>query len=529
MIDTNKSEADIMKLLNELQVQKEELRVQNEALQISENKYRMLVENSPDAIAIYRDRKVVFGNSECLRLMGAHSKTDLIGKSLIEFVHPDFREFVIERMKKVTAKGTILPIAEEKFIILDGSEIDVEVKAMSVIFENKPAVQLIIRDISDRKQTEIKLIESENRYKRITEGLTDYLYTVIVKNGKAVKTIHNEACKAITGYSSKEFSNDPYLWINMVVPEEKEKVAARFLKILNNIDLPPSEHRIICKNGKIRWIRDTSIPKYDLKGKLIAYDGVIKDITQQKQSELAIQLKNEELILSNAEKDKFFSIIAHDLRSPFNAFLGFTQMMAEELDSLSIKEVQKIAIGMKTSAMNLFHLLENLLEWSRFQRDVTGFNPKPFLLLPKIGECLEPVLETATKKGITIAFDIPNDMLAYADSNMFGSIIRNLTFNAVKFTSKGGKISLAVKNDPENFAEISISDTGIGMNKDILDNLFHLNETSKRTGTDGEPSTGLGLIICKEFIEKQGGNIRVESKEGVGSTFRFTVPTSDRK
>ena len=225
MIDTNKSEAGIIKLLNELKVQKEELRVQNEALQISENKYRVLVENSPDAIAIYRDRKVVFVNRECLRLMGAQSKTDLIGKSLIEFVHPDFREFVIERMKKVNAKGTVLPIAEEKFIILNGSEIDVEVKAMSVIFENKPAVQLIIRDISDRKQTEIKLIESENRYKRITEGLTDYLYTVIVKNGRAVKTIHNEACKAITGYSSKEFSNDPHLWINIVVPEEKEKVA----------------------------------------------------------------------------------------------------------------------------------------------------------------------------------------------------------------------------------------------------------------------------------------------------------------
>lgn len=525
MIDTIKSEADIIKLLTELQMQKEELRLQNEALQISENKYRVLVENSPDAIAIYRDRKVVFVNRECLRLMGAQSKADLLGKSLIEFVHPDYREFVIERMKKVTPKGTVLPIAEEKFIILDGSEIDIEVKAMSVIFENKPAVQLIIRDISDRKQTEIKLIESENRYKRITEGLTDYLYTVIVKNGKVVKTIHNEACKAITGYSSKEFLNDPYLWINMVVPEEREKIAARFLKILDNIDLPPSEHRIICKNGKIKWIRDTSIPKYNLNGKLIAYDGVIKDITQEKQSELAIQLKNEELILSNAEKDKFFSIIAHDLRSPFNAFLGFTQLMAEELDSLSIKEVQKIAVGMKTSAMNLFHLLENLLEWSRFQRGATGFNPERFLLMPKIGECLEPVLETAKKKGITFAFDIPDDMLICADSNMFGSIIRNLTFNAVKFTPRGGKVSLSAKPISENYVEITIKDTGIGMNKNILDNLFRLCETAKRSGTDGEASTGLGLIICKEFVEKNSGKITVESELGVGSTLKFTLPS----
>ena len=664
-----------------------------DALLESENKYRDLVENSPDAIAIYRDRKVVFANSECIRLIAAKNLSDLVGKSLIEFVHPDYRAFVIERMKKVVNKGTVLPIAEEKFLQIDGTEIDVEVKAMSIIFENLPSVQLILRDITQRKQTEIKLIESEERYKRITEGITDYLYTVIVKNGKAVKTINNEACKEITGYSSKEFSNDPYLWINMVVPEEKASVANRFLKILNNDELPPSEHRIICKNGKIRWIRDTAIPKYDSKGKLISYDGVIKDITKQKQMdqvlntrlhlsdyahthsrdefqqelldklellteseigffhaidadqnnlilqswstntlekmcktnakgqhynidmagvwvdcfhqrkavihndylslphkkgmppghapvirELAVPIlrnnkivaivgvgnrpndytkreidivsllsdmawdiierklaeeevisKNEELLLANSEKDKFFSIIAHDLRSPFNAFLGFTQMMAEELNNLSINEVQRIAVSMKTSATNLFHLLENLLEWSRFQRGVTSFDPVPFFILPRIRECLESVLESASKKGIEINLNIPEDALVYADMNMFGSVIRNLTYNAVKFTSKGGRVNLVVKSISENFAEISIIDNGIGMNKEIMDNLFRLNETSKRTGTDGEPSTGLGLIICKEFVEKHGGNIRVESETGKGSTFIFTLPNSPAK
>jgi PAS domain S-box-containing protein len=526
MIDTNKSEADILKLLNELQVQKEELRVQNEALQISENKYRMLVENSPDAIAIYRDRKVVFANSECLRLMSAHSMTDLIGKSLVEFVHPDFREFVIDRMKKASIPGTILPIAEEKFIVLDGSEIDVEVKAISIIFENKPAVQLIIRDITERRQTEIKLIESEERYKRITEGLTDYLYTVIIKNGKVVKTLHNESCKAVTGYSSKEFLNDPHLWINMILPNERELVTDRFEKIINSENLPPTEYRIKCKNGKIRWVRDTTIPKYNLKGKLIAYDGVIKDITDQKQTEENVKLKNNELLLAIAEKDKFFSIIAHDLRNPFNVFLGYTQIMAEELNSLSTEEVQKIAVSMRTSATNLFHLLENLLEWSRFQRGVTGFNPKSFLFMPKVAECLESVLESANKKGIEICFEIPNDLVLFADGNMVESIVRNLTNNAVKFTSKGGTIYLSAKPVSENYVEISVKDTGIGMNKDILDNLFRFCENAKRFGTNGEPSTGLGLIICKEFVEKNNGKITVESESGVGSTFKFTLPSS---
>jgi PAS domain S-box-containing protein len=433
---------------------------------------------------------------------------------------------VIERMKQMISGGETLPLVQEKFVRLDGSDIDVEVKAIPILFDNKPSVQLIIRDITERKLAESKLAESEERYKRIAEGLTDYLYTVIVKNGKTVKTLHNEACKAVTGYSSKDFSADPFLWINMVVTADKESVAARSARILKGDDVTPSEHRIICKNGKIRWIRDTVIPKYDSKGKLISYDGIIKDITEQKKTEQTILLKNEELILANAEKDKFFSIIAHDLRSPFNAFLGFTQMMADELSSLSIKEVQKIAISMRNSAANLFHLLENLLEWSRFQRGATVYDPKPIQLLPKVLECIDSVSESSSKKKIEIKCNIPNDLIVFADGNMLGSILRNLSFNAVKFTQNGGKINLSAKLVSGNQIEIFIIDNGIGMNPEILENLFQLNENSKRPGTNDEPSTGLGLMICKEFIEKHGGRITVESEVGVGSTFKFTLPTS---
>ncbi|MDP3682400.1 MAG: PAS domain S-box protein, partial [Ignavibacteria bacterium] len=152
----------------------------------------------------------------------------------------------------------------------------------------------------ERNRAEEKLIESEERYRRITEGLTDYLYTVKVKDGKAIETIHNEACFFITGYTSGEFEADSYLWFNMIMPEDREMVTQKFAKILEGKDLPPIEHRIICKDGTVRWISDTPIPKYNSDGKLISYEGVIKDITVHKQNEEAL-LKLKKAVDSSGE------------------------------------------------------------------------------------------------------------------------------------------------------------------------------------------------------------------------------------
>jgi len=248
------------------------------------------------------------------------------------------------------------------------------------------------------------------------------------------------------------------------------------------------------------------------------------DITERKRSEAEIKTKNEELLKSNTEKDKFFSIIAHDLRSPFNAFLGFTRMMEEELQSLSPDEIREIAVSMRKSANMLFHLLENLLEWSRMQRGLDSFQPVSFSLEDAVLESIHLFSDAAKKKHIAVRQEVPDDVLVTADPHMFESILRNLIFNAIKFTPNEGEIAITAKSIPNNFIEISVSDTGIGMSQDIIKKLFKLNEQTHRKGTEGEPSTGLGLIICKDFIEKHGGTIRIESEEGKGSTFSFTIP-----
>ncbi|MBA4407985.1 MAG: hypothetical protein C0397_01020 [Odoribacter sp.] len=249
------------------------------------------------------------------------------------------------------------------------------------------------------------------------------------------------------------------------------------------------------------------------------------NITERKLAEQEIKLKNEELQQLNAEKNKFFSIIAHDLRGPFSGFLGLTQVMAEELSSLTMAQIQEHAISMKNSATILYRLLNNLLEWSQIQNGSVPFNPEVIQLRPIADESMEMVLESAKTKEIEIVNYIPAGLEVFADTNMLQTVIRNLVSNAVKFTHKGGKVSVSAKVNSDKSVKISVQDTGIGMSQTLVENLFRIDVKTGRKGTEGEPSTGLGLLLCKEFVEKHGGEIWVESKVGKGSTFSFTIPS----
>jgi two-component system, sensor histidine kinase and response regulator len=225
----------------------------------------------------------------------------------------------------------------------------------------------------------------------------------------------------------------------------------------------------------------------------------------------------------NAEKDKFFSIIAHDLRSPISSFLALTEIIDEGLFNMPREKIQQIAYTMRISAANLYRLLKNLLQWSQMKQGAIRFSPEKIKLLPLIEENIAYIIEAARSKQIEIRFDIPAGTEVTADTNMFQSVIRNLTSNAVKFTPRGGVVDISAKSNMNGAVEIAIKDNGIGMNNEMINNLFNLIAKNGRKGTDGELSSGLGLMLCKEFVEKNGGTLQVESEEGKGSRFCFTL------
>ena len=312
----------------------------------------------------------------------------------------------------------------------------------------------------------------------------------------------------------QEFGNG---WAEGVHPDDFDFCLKTYVEAFDKREAFLMEYRMKNRLGDYRWIRDFGRPFYDLDNSFLGYIGSCYDITEVKDNEL-------KLIELNATKDKFFSIIAHDLRTPFNGLLGFTQLLEKELPTMTQDQVQTIAVRMRKSATNLYSLLENLLEWSQLQRGFIPYAPLPILLMPKVMTETALLMESADKKEIELTYDIPEGLIVVADENMLGGILRNLASNSVKFTPKGGRVDIAAKPISDNWIEISVKDTGIGMNKSIIDNLFRLDEQTSRKGTESEPGTGLGLLICKDFIEKHNGKLWVESEKGNGSTFFFTLP-----
>ncbi len=231
---------------------------------------------------------------------------------------------------------------------------------------------------------------------------------------------------------------------------------------------------------------------------------------------------NKTLVTLNATKDKFFSIIAHDLKNPFSSILGFCEVLALRYDKYDDAKRKHLIGVIDRSAQNVFKLLENLLQWSRSQTGNIKYTPEEFNVY-EVVQSIQTLLENSLiEKGIKFNYDIPKNLTIYADKNMIYTVIRNLVTNAIKFTELG-EVSVTA-GELNDFIRVSVTDTGSGMRKEIIDKIFEIEKSKSTEGTRGEPGTGLGLIICKDFIEKNGGTIGVESEVNKGSTFYFTIP-----
>jgi len=237
---------------------------------------------------------------------------------------------------------------------------------------------------------------------------------------------------------------------------------------------------------------------------------------------------NNELLRLNATKDKFFSIIAHDLKNPFQGILSFSELLYHKYEEYNDADKKNFIKIICDSSKGAYGLLENLLEWSRSQTNKIKFDPRQINIYEIISETFNILAINANNKHITLINEGLSGVYAFADNNMITTVIRNLISNAIKFTPEGGKITINI-SEIENMIEIKISDTGIGMNEETVSKLFRIEQHITTTGTSGESGTGIGLIICKEFIDKNNGNIRVESKIGYGTSFFINIPLSENK
>jgi len=382
-------------------------------------------------------------------------------------------------------------------------------------FQNKQLEQ----SIQDRKKVELDLMKEQYLIDALLNNLPDHIYFKDIES-RFIRI--NKAHAMFFGLSDPDQAIGKRDF-DFFTDEHAQQAFNDEQNIIRTGHLLSLEEKETHYDHEDTWVSTVKLPLCDKDGRIIGTFGISRDITKHKLAEEEIKLKNELLLTTNAEKDKFFSIIAHDLRGPLSSFLSATQILSEDIQTMATQEIKEITVSMKESAQNIYTLLENLLEWSRLRRGRLDFVPERLNINEKINDCIGVLSEYARKKEIQIFVSIPGALEIHADNHMFDTIVRNLVSNAIKFTNVGGKISVEAISNNNHFIEMKVSDSGIGMPPELKSKLFLLSEKTSRPGTNGEMSTGLGLLLCKEFIEKHGGRIWVESEVGKGSSFYFTM------
>jgi len=481
------------------------------ALHESKEQYRQLVELSPTGIAIYQEGKFVFVNTAGLTMLGYTDQQELIGKMVLAIVHPDSRDIVIQRMQLV-AKGIAVEPMEEKLIRLDGSVFIGEVIALATTFNDKPAGQVLVRDITERKRSEEALRANEEKYRLLLELAPDAFFQ---GDSKGNFITVNDKTIDLTGFSREELAE--MNMSDLFLANEMKHKPLRY-DLLNMGDTLVSEREILRKTGERIQVEMNSKSMPDG-----TYQCFMRDITARKKVEEALRENEIRLKELNATKDKFFSIIAHDLKSPFNSILGFSNLLVDNAKKNNYDDLEKYTGLIQKSSQLAMDLLLNLLEWSRSQTGKMEFNPEMIEIEPLIDEGIDLHNDSALQKSITIFRKNLSHPTFFADKAMIATILRNLISNAIKFTYPGGKIIISAKQKKVGLL-VTVSDNGVGIKKEAIEMLFRIDKSYSTSGTQNEMGTGLGLLLCKEFITKHGGKIGVKSEHGKGSTFYFTIP-----
>ena len=500
-------------------------------LELDRELYLLTINSISEGISITDlEGKFIYLNDSFLKTYG-YTREELIGKSsgLVRSDKNDgklIREIIPQTLKGGWS-GNLITLKK------DGSEIIVDLKTTPVKdAEGKPiALVGVTRDLTEEIKSREAIEEARGKYETLFKELKDAVYES-TPDGKLVEL--NPSGMRLFGFESVEEMRNSKIAEELYANPEDRK---RFMEILERDGYVKNfELEIKRKYGVNAVVYETSIAVKDKEGNIKAYRGILHDITESKGQERQLrqfveklamlneQLRESETELKkmNSSKDKLFSIIAHDLRSPFSALLGFSEFLEQDINELTQDEIVTFAGKINESAKNVFSLLENLLTWSRIQTGRMNFEPVLFNISNRIKQGMDILSDNAANKKIQLVSEVEPGLLVFADENMVTSVLQNLMSNAIKFTKSGGTITLRSREDAE-YVEIDVEDNGIGMKEEDVAKLFRIDVHHTTSGTNDERGTGLGLVLCNELVMKNGGDMWVESEYGQGSTFTFRL------
>ena len=361
-------------------------------------------------------------------------------------------------------------------------------------------------------------MKGEKIYRYITEKASDIIYTISLDSKI---TFHNKSIEKIFDTSIELIEQEHY--DNFMLPQDKEFAKKLHSDIFKGIYPPIFEHAFKTQKGKLVYLECSVTPLFDEHNKVNGALGIARDVTEKRLAQEKIKDSNKNLEESIKEKDKFLSMIAHDLRDPFNILIGYSDLILDNFNSLSKDELKKYVLVINSSSNNSFNLLKNLIDWSNTESGRIIFTPKKLNLSTIIEFTILSLKYAASSKKINISFKFENDYYVFADENMLKTVLRNLISNAIKFSYKNTEILINLFEEKSNFI-VTITDSGIGISKENLHKIFSPEFSLSQKGTMNEKGTGLGLKICNEFVNKWGGKIWAESNNSKGSSFSFSIP-----
>ncbi len=490
-----------------------------QAQQESEERLSIIIENIPLGVFAHNlDGEFVIVNQASSTFTG-YTREELLNMTVADIDHGSLTRDDRTNIWLKLEKGGHMKLEAEHFR-KDGSTYPVELNLTAIKFKDKPIILAVVQDITDRKKAQQALKESEEKFRTIFNNAPLGIFRS-TKEGKFIEV--NPALAEMLGYDNPEQVVDNIYDIAKQIYVKTNKRKGIVQNTLSTDEVTHFENVYKKRNGQhftanlyLRAIKNK-------KGETLFLEGMVEDITERKQAEKALKESEAKLRQANATKDKFFSIIAHDLKSPFNAIIGFSDLLVNNIHKKNYEKIEKYGNIIAQESEQAMSLLSNLLEWSRTQRGKIDFEPEKFNLCELVEDVWDLLKSCAHKKNIKFSQKIAQNFVIYADKNMLHTILRNLISNAIKFSYENGKIELsALSKDKE--IQIAVADNGTGMEKENAQKLFRIDSNVSKKGTNNEKGTGLGLILCKEFVEKHSGKINVQSKEGKGSTFTFTLP-----
>ncbi|MGV8829916.1 MAG: PAS domain S-box protein [Breznakibacter sp.] len=454
-------------------------------------------------------------NHQWMDFLG-YSKEELMALTNLDVTYPDDIIPTINGINKIHQGIEQYISFEKRYIKKDGSVIwgELSITALKNGTDEKSSYIGVITDITKRKVNELEIL-------KLSTALTQSPVSIIITDGDGNIEYANPFFTQLTGYKSDEIlgQNPRILKTNRYTDKFYQAlwITIKAGKVWHG------EFHNKKKDGTI-YIEDATIaPIINQENKITNYVAVKRDITKQKQIKQDLIRQKKELLELNWVKDKFLSIISHDLQNPFNVLMGLSKLLILNYDDYTKPEKEEMLNAIFSTSQNTYFLLENLLAWAHSQSGKLKLYKEHISLKQVANNVISLVKGGALNKRIVLECNVPEGLSIFADANMVELVIRNLLTNAIKFTGENGTVKLSASQENQNIV-IVVEDTGIGMDDSTRMSIFSMAGRRSNPGTNNEQGTGLGLIFCKEFIEKHNGQIHVESTLGVGTKFKITLP-----